>query len=173
MKIKTMLTAVLLMTCLAAGRAAETPQVGDKAPAFTTQDQDGKTVTLAAFAGKQTVLLYFYPKDMTPGCTKEACGFRDRVDDLKKDGVVVLGVSRDDAASHKKFIAAHGLTFPLLVDPDGKITEAYGAGMTGKSLSRRVSFLINKQGRVVHVTDSPSADKHLAEMKEAVAKLKG
>jgi len=173
MKIKTMLTAVLLMAGLAVTQAAQTPKVGDKAPAFTTQDQDGKTVTLADFAGQQTVLLYFYPKDMTPGCTKEACGFRDQFDSLKKDGVVVLGVSRDDAASHKKFIAAHGLNFSLLVDTDGKITEAYGAGMTGKNLSRRVSFLINKQGQVVHVTDSPSADKHLSEMKEAVAKLKG
>ena len=173
MKMKTMLTAVLLLTCLATSRAAETPKAGDKAPAFSSQDQDGKTVTLADFAGKQSVLLYFYPKDMTPGCTKQACGFRDQMDALKKDGVVVLGVSRDDAASHKKFIAAHGLTFALLVDTDGKITEAYGAEMTGKSLSRRVSFLINKQGKVVHVTDSPSADKHLAEMKEALAKLKG
>jgi len=174
MKITTMFTAAMLMTGLLAARAAETPKAGDSAPAFTAKDQDGKTVALVDFAGKQVVLLYFYPKDMTPGCTKEACGFRDRLDSLKKDGVVVLGVSRDDAESHKKFIAKESLNFQLLVDTDGKITEAYGAVMVGRNyMSRRVSFLIGKNGKIMHVTDSPSADKHLAEMKEAVDKIKG
>jgi len=174
MKITTTLMAVILMAGLLAAHAADTPKAGDTAPAFTAKDQDGKTVALADFAGKQAVLLYFYPKDMTPGCTKEACGFRDRLDSLKKDGVVVLGVSRDDAESHKKFIAKEGLNFSLLVDTDGKVTEAYGAGMSGRNyMSRRVSFLIGKNGKIVHVTDAPSADKHLAEMKEAVDKIKG
>ena len=94
------------------------------------------------------------------------------MEDLKKQGIVVLGVSRDDAASHKKFIAKENLNFTLLADTDGKVTEAYGAGMEGRNMSRRVSFLIDKDGRIVHVTDTPSADKHLADMKEAVAKLK-
>ena len=164
-------TSILCASVLLAGAA--TPKVGDKAPDFSAQDQDGKTVRLADFAGKNAVLLYFYPKDQTPGCTKEACGFRDRMDDLKKQGVVVLGVSRDDAASHKKFIAKENLNFSLLADTDGKVTEAYGAGMEGRNyMSRRVSFLIDKNGKIVHVTDTPSADKHLAEMKDAVAKLK-
>jgi len=173
MKLTQVLTIGILATALVAGRAADTPKVGDKAPAFSAQDQDGKTVKLSDFAGKQAVLLYFYPKDQTPGCTKEACGFRDSLADLKKKGVAVLGVSRDDAESHKKFIAKESLNFPLLVDTDGKITEAYGAGMEGKKMSRRVSFLIDKDGKIVHVTDAPSADKHLAEMKEAADKLKG
>jgi thioredoxin-dependent peroxiredoxin len=173
MTLKQLFTAITVGVSLLAARGADTPKVGDKAPTFTARDQDGKTVALSDFAGKQAVLLYFYPKDNTPGCTKEACGFRDRIDDLKKQGVAVLGVSRDDAESHKKFIAQHSLTFPLLVDTDGKITEAYGAGMAGRNMSRRVSFLIDKNGKIAHVTDAASADKHLAEMKDAVDKLKG
>src|ERR1044072_3615785 len=149
MKFSHMLTATLFAATLVAARAADTPKVGDKAPAFEAKDQDGKTVKLTDFAGKQTVLLYFSQKEDTPGSTKEACGFRDRLDDLKKQGVAVLGVSRDDAESHKKFIAQHSLTFPLLVDTDGKITEAYGAGMAGRNMSRRVSFLIDKNGKIV------------------------
>jgi peroxiredoxin Q/BCP len=172
MKLTSILTAGVLVAGLVGALAADTPKVGDKAPAFEAKDQDGKTVKLADFAGKQAVLVYFYPKDDTPGCTKEACGFRDRLDDLKKQGVAVLGVSRDDAESHKKFIAKHSLNFPLLVDTDGKITEAYGATMASRPLSRRVSFLIDKSGKIVHVTDAPAADKHLAEMKEAIDKLK-
>ena len=173
MKFTPILTAGILTAALIMARAADTPKVGDKAPAFDAKDQDGKTVKLADFAGKQAVLLYFYPKDDTPGCTKEACGFRDRLDDLKKQDVAVLGVSRDTAESHKKFIAKHSLNFPLLVDTDGKITEAYGAAMANRPLSRRVSFLIDKSGKIVHVTDVGSADTHLAEMKEAIGKLKG
>jgi peroxiredoxin Q/BCP len=171
MKLNFLLAAAVLAAALVVGHAAETPKAGDKAPAFEAKDQDGKTVKLTDYSGKQPVLLYFYPKDNTPGCTKQACGLRDRIDDLKKKGVAVLGVSRDDAASHKKFIADHSLTFPLLTDVDGKLTEAYGAAMAGRPMSRRVSFLIGKDGKIAHVTDSPSADKHLAEMKDAVDKL--
>lgn len=151
--------------------AAETPKVGDTAPLFRGLDQDGKIVQLRDFTGKQAVLLYFYPKDNTPGCTKQACGFRDRLDDLKKQGVAVVGVSRDDAASHKKFVADHGLNFPLIADTSGQITERFGAAMSERKMSRRISFLIDKNGKIVHVTDHPSADKHLDEIKAAVAKL--
>jgi peroxiredoxin Q/BCP len=171
MKLTRIFTAGILAAALLVARAADTPKVGDKAPAFEAKDQDGKTVKLSDFAGKQVVLLYFYPKDQTPGCTKEACGFRDRLDDLKKKNVAVLGVSRDDAESHKKFIAKENLNFPLLADTDGKLTEAYGAAMPNRPLSRRVSFLIDKSGKIVHVTDSPSADNHLSETKAAIDKL--
>jgi peroxiredoxin Q/BCP len=173
MMLKHVLTAGILCGAMLVARAADTPKVGDKAPAFTAQDQDGKTVKLSDFAGKKVVLLYFYPKDQTPGCTKEACGLRDRMDELKKQNVVVLGVSRDDAESHKKFIAKESLNFQLLADTDGKVTQAYGAAMEGRNMSRRVSFLIDKSGKIVHVTDAPAADKHLSEMKDEIAKLKG
>ncbi|HTD65288.1 MAG TPA: peroxiredoxin, partial [Candidatus Limnocylindria bacterium] len=143
MKFTPILTAAVLVATLVFARAAATPKVGDAAPAFEAKDQDGKTVKLSDYAGKQAVLLYFYPRDQTPGCTKEACGFRDRLDDLKKKGVAVLGVSRDDAESHKKFIAKENLNFPLLTDTEGKLTETYGAGMEGRMLARRISFLID------------------------------
>lgn len=168
-----LIISLVIAASLFTAAAAETPKAGDKAPDFSALDQDGKVVKLASFTGKQAVLLYFYPKDHTPGCIKEACGLRDRMGDLSRDGVAVLGVSRDDAASHKKFIAQHSLNFPLLVDADGMLTGAYGAEMKGRPLSRRISFLIDKSGRITHVTDDPSAEKHLGEMKDAVAKLKG
>jgi peroxiredoxin Q/BCP len=99
---------------------------GKKAPAFTLPDQDGKNVSLADFVGKN-VVVYFYPKDDTPGCTKEACGFRDDWKTLQKLGVVVLGVSADDAASHTKFRTKYKLPFTLLSDPSRKTMTAYGA----------------------------------------------
>jgi len=99
---------------------------GDPAPPFTLPDMSGKQVSLKDFAGKD-VVLYFYPKDDTPGCTKEACGFRDAWTDLQDLGVVVLGVSGDDAASHAKFAAKYRLPFTLLSDPDHRVMTAYGA----------------------------------------------
>ena len=99
---------------------------GKKAPAFTLTDASGKKVSLADFAGKH-VILYFYPKDDTPGCTKEACGFRDDWKDLQKFGAVVLGVSADDAASHERFAKKYKLPFTLLSDPDRKVMKQYGA----------------------------------------------
>jgi len=101
-------------------------KVGSKAPSFETVDQEGKHVSLKDFAGKN-VILYFYPKDDTPGCTKEACSFRDHFADFKKRGAVVLGVSPDDSASHKEFIQKFSLPFTLLVDEDHAIADAYGA----------------------------------------------
>jgi peroxiredoxin Q/BCP len=170
LKSTTIIASFLLATTFAF--AAETPKAGDKAPLVQGQDQDGKTIKLADYVGKQPVLLYFYPKDDTPGCTKEACGLRDRMGDLKKDNVQVIGVSFDSADSHKKFIAKHNLNFPLLADTDGKIADAYGVRRgEGKNMARRASFLIGKDGKIAHVTDTPSADTHLAEMKEAVEKL--
>jgi len=176
---KTLLCAMTLLPCLgltcgAAGAAGggKTPQVGDKAPLVEGADQDGKTWKLADHVGKHVVLLYFYPKDDTPGCTKEACGFRDRMGDLKKDNVEVVGVSFDSAASHQKFREKFSLNFPLLADTDGKIADAYGVRReAGKNISRRASFLIGLDGKIAHVTDVPPADAHLAEMKEAVARL--
>jgi peroxiredoxin Q/BCP len=149
------------------------PKVGDTAPLVEGKDQDGKPWKLSDDAGKQIVLLYFYPKDQTPGCTKEACGFRDNIDALKQDNVKVIGVSFDSGESHLKFITKYNLNFPLIADTDGKIADAYGVRMNGRSMARRVSFLIGLDGKIAHVTDSPNAETHLTEMKEAAAKLKG
>jgi peroxiredoxin Q/BCP len=156
----------------ATAAVAAMPKAGDKAPLFTGQDQDGKTVNLADFLGKKNVLLYFYPKDFTGGCTKEACGFRDRLGELQKDNVEVIGVSFDSAASHKQFIGKYNLNFPLLADSDGKIADAYGVRMEGKNMAKRVSFLIGTDGKIIHVTDSGNPDVHFSEMQAAIAGLK-
>jgi peroxiredoxin Q/BCP len=156
----------------AAATFAAMPKVGDAAPSFEGQDQDGKTVKPADLAGKKIVLLYFYPKDFTGGCTKEACGFRDRMGDLQKDNVEVIGVSFDSADSHKQFIAKYNLNFTLLADTDGKIADLYGARIEGKSMDKRVSFLIGLDGKIVHVTDAGNPDIHFNEMKDVIAGLK-
>jgi peroxiredoxin Q/BCP len=148
------------------------PAVGDTAPLVEGKDQDGKTWKLSDEIGKKVVLLYFYPKDDTKGCTKEACGLRDRMGDLKKDNVKVVGVSFDSTDSHQAFISKYTLNFPLLADTDGKISDVYGARIPGKKMDRRVSYLIGLDGKIVHITDSPSADVHLTEMQEAIGKLK-
>src|SRR5215510_3752646 len=129
--------AFLTLASLATGAGAETPKVGDKAPLIEGKDQDGKTWKLADVVGKKVVLLYFYPKDDTPGCTKEACGFRDRIADLKKENVEIVGVSFDSGESHKAFISKHSLNFTLLADTDGKIAAAYGAKMADRNMARR------------------------------------
>jgi peroxiredoxin Q/BCP len=152
--------------------AAEMPKVGDKAPLVEGKDQNGKSWKLADAIGKQIILLYFYPKDDTPGCTKEACGFRDRIADLKKENVEVVGVSFDSPESHQKFISKYSLNFPLLADTDGKIADAYGVRMPGKEMANRVSFLIGQDGKIVHVTNTMNAETHLEEMKKAVQDLK-
>lgn len=166
----------LVLASVLGATAAEstgTPKVGDKAPAVSGVDQDGKPWKLSEHVGKAVVLLYFYPKDDTPGCTKQACGLRDRMGDLKKDKVEVIGVSFDSAASHQKFREKYNLNFPLLADTDGKIADAFGVRREpGKNMARRASFLIGLDGKIAHVTDTPSADVHLKEMKEAVEKLK-
>lgn len=166
------LAAIASTTLTLHAAEATTLKTGDKAPIFEAKDQEGKVWKLADLLPKQAVLLYFYPKDETPGCTKEACGLRDQQDAMKKADVQVLGVSFDTAESHQKFITKHNLNFPLLVDTDGKIADAYGARIGGRNMARRVSFLIGKDGRIQQVTDTPSADTHLSEMQEAIAKLK-
>ena len=156
----------------AAATFAAMPNAGDAAPAFEGQNQDGKTVKLADLSGKKIVLLYFYPKDFTGGCTKEACGFRDRMGDLQKDNVEVIGASFDSAESHKQFIAKYNLNFTLLADTDGKIADLYGARMADKNMDNRVSFLIGLDGKIVHVTAAGNPDIHFNEMKDAIAGLK-
>ncbi|HXT10528.1 MAG TPA: peroxiredoxin [Candidatus Angelobacter sp.] len=159
-------------TSVLAAAAASMPKVGDKAPLVEGTDQNGNAWKLSDDVGKKVVLLYFYPKDDTPGCTKEACGFRDNIEALKGDNVEVIGVSFDNGQSHQKFISKYSLNFPLIADTDGKIADAYGVRMAGRSMDHRVSFLIGLDGKIVHVTNSPDAEKHIAEMRAAAAKLK-
>ena len=149
---------------------------GKKAPAFTLTADDGKKVKLADLQG-QPVVLYFYPKDDTPGCTKEACAFRDQAKPLKKLNAVVLGVSPDDVASHVKFRDKYKLNFPLLADPDHKIAEKYGAwrekNMYGKiSMGvQRSTFLIDASGKVAKVWKKVKVDGHDQQVLDALAEL--
>jgi peroxiredoxin Q/BCP len=169
MKLKLLLTSLFIS---ATSVFAAMPKAGDPAPLFTGQDQDGKEFKLADLVGKKIVLLYFYPKDFTGGCTKEACGFRDRTGELQTNNVEVIGVSHDSVESHKKFADEYKLNFTLVADPDGKIIAAYDAKMPIMNLSKRVSFLIGLDGKIIHVTDASNPDVHLAEMKAAIAGLK-
>ena len=151
---------------------AAMPKAGEPAPLFTGVDQDGREFKLADLLGKKVVLLYFYPKDNTSGCIKEACGLRDRMGDLQTNNVAVVGVSHDTVASHKKFAEEYKLNFTLVADPDGKIIAAYDVKMPVVSMSKRVSFLIGLDGNIVHVTDAMNPQTHFDEMKEAIAGLK-
>lgn len=129
---------------------------GLKAPDFTAKDQNGNNVSLSQFIGKK-VVLYFYPKDDTPGCTAEACDFRDNYQGLTAKGIIVLGVSIDDEKSHQKFVTKHSLPFTLLADTDQKIVEAYGVwgekNMYGKKYmgTHRTTFLIDETGIISHI----------------------
>lgn len=157
---------------------AEWVEEGSKAPSFTLTSDDGTKVKLADLNGS-IVVLYFYPKDDTPGCTKEACAFRDRQSELTKLGVKVFGVSPDDQESHAKFRDKFQLNFPLLVDKDHKVAEKYGAwrekNMYGKvSMGiQRSTFLIDADGKIAKVWKRVQVDGHDAKVLEAVVKLKG
>ena len=152
---------------------ADELKVGDKAPDFSPPDQDGKTVSLKSLKGKQ-VVLYFYPKDDTPGCTKEACGFRDSLKAIAKANTVVLGVSMDDAESHRKFIKKYSLPFPLLCDEDGAISKAYGVykekNMYGKTYwgIERSTFIIDETGKLKAIFRKVKVDGHVDEVQAAL-----
>lgn len=135
-------------------------QPGMPAPLFQARDQDGTLVRLADYLGKSNVVLYFYPKDDTPGCTREACSLRDGYQAIRKAGAVVLGVSADDTKSHAAFAGKYHLPFPLLADPDGKLIRAYGVKMPILPWASRVTFLIDKQGIVRHRVANVDTARH-------------
>lgn len=144
---------------------ADWVEEGQKAPAFTLTADDGRKVKLSDFKGKP-VVIYFYPKDDTPGCTKEACAFRDRHDEITALGAQILGISPDNTASHEKFRDKYQLNFPLLADPDHKVAEAYGAwrekNMYGKiSMGiQRSTFIIDPSGNVAKLWKRVKVDGH-------------
>ncbi|MBY0244286.1 MAG: thioredoxin-dependent thiol peroxidase [Sphingobacteriaceae bacterium] len=131
-------------------------KAGDKAPQFTVSNQHGESVSLNQFLGRK-VVLYFYPKDATPGCTTEACNFRDNYQSLIAQGIVVLGVSVDDEKSHQKFATKYELPFPLLADTDKKIVEDYGVWAEKNNYGKkymginRTTFIINEEGNIAHI----------------------
>jgi peroxiredoxin Q/BCP len=147
-------------------------KVGDKAPDFTLPSQMGDNVTLSEFLGKKNIVLYFYPKDETIGCTKEACAFRDNYEELTKLGAEVLGISGQSVESHKSFASHYGLPFILLADEGNKVRELYGVPSSMGILPGRVTYIIDKKGVVRHIFNSQTQTRrHVEEAKETLIEL--
>ena len=145
-------------------------RAGDRAPDFTLEDQDGRPVSLADFRGKRNVVVYFYPKDDTPGCTREACAFRDDYEAFQEAGAEVLGISSDTSESHRRFAAKHRLPFRLLADPGGKVRAAFGVPRTAGLLPGRVTYVIDREGVIRHAFNAQLAPTRHVE--EALAILR-
>jgi peroxiredoxin Q/BCP len=129
-------------------------EIGDKAPEFALKNQNGETVSLKDFFGKKTVVLYFYPKDMSPGCTKEACAFRDSYEAFKDAGAEVIGISSQSQESHSIFSLRYNLPFTLLVDEGSKVRRLYGVRSSLGMIPGRVTYVIDKEGVVRHIFSS-------------------
>jgi thioredoxin-dependent peroxiredoxin len=147
-------------------------QVGDRVPTFSLPTQSGNTVNFEDFIGKSTVVLYFYPKDDTPGCTAEACSFRDSYEVFKQAGAEVIGISSDSAESHQKFASKHSLPFVLISDKGGVVRKLFGVPSTMGILPGRVTYIIDKQGIVQHIfNDMLNAQKHITEALKVVKEI--
>jgi len=146
-------------------------KVGDSAPDFEGPTADGTRLSLKDFIGKKNVILYFYPKDDTPGCTKEACSFRDNLQPIRSMGAEIIGVSLDSPDSHKKFAKKYDLNFPLISDREKHIAIAYGVLKDSGTSTNRVTFLISKEGKVAHIFPKVDVTKHTEEVVEALKEL--
>ncbi len=147
-------------------------QAGDAAPEIAATAHTGQPVKFADFKGKP-IVVYFYPKDDTPGCTVEAQGFRDDYADIAKTGAVVLGVSTDDNESHRAFATKYELPFLLLPDTDQQITKAFGVPVSEKGYAKRVTFVIDRQGKIAKVFPEVKPDGHAKEVLDAISELRG
>ncbi len=153
-----------ITSCQEEEKAMGKVKVGDMAPDFELKDKDKNTVRLSDYRGEKNVVVYFYPKDETPGCTAQACSFRDSYEDFQQAGAEVIGISSDGSSSHEGFAANHRLPFVLLSDLTGSVRKAYGAYDMFGMIPGRVTFVINKEGRVIHKFDSQlSPTKHIEE----------
>lgn len=147
-------------------------KVGDKVPAFELKDQDGNTFNINSVLGKQPLVIYFYPKDETSVCTKEACSFRDSYTAFSQYGAKVIGISSDNVSSHKKFAEHHNLQFTLLADTSNKVRKLFGVPKTAAIIPGRVTYVVDKNGTVVHLFNSmKDGEKHVTESLEALKKM--
>jgi len=146
-------------------------KVGDTAPDFSLLDERGLPVSLKDYLGKKVVVLYFYPKDFTPGCTAEACSFRDDYKPIQDKGAVVIGVSLDTVESHLKFSEKYLLPFTILSDHKREVAKAYGVLGVGGFLAKRVTFIINKDGKITHVFTKVYVKQHSEEVLKALEEL--
>ena len=164
-----------MLSVMGLAQTAEKPAValeGAKAPAFEAMDQNGKLVRLADYLGKSNVVLYFYPKDDTPGCTAQACSLRDGFGAIQASGAVILGVSADTKESHKAFAQKFTLPFSLLADPESAVINAYGVKMPVVGMAKRVTFIIDKQGvirRILRQIETKRHDQQVMEILKTLA----
>jgi peroxiredoxin Q/BCP len=170
---KTTIATTIFLTAASFTMAQTTPQVGGVAPAVTLPSNDGRQVSLNDYKGKW-VVLYFYPKDFTSGCTLEAQNFQHDLAKYQNASAIILGVSVDNAESHKNFCAKEGLNFKLLADTDAKVSEAYGSvkDYDGKKMSARNTFIINPEGKIARVFTGVKPQTHSEEVLQALAELK-
>jgi thioredoxin-dependent peroxiredoxin len=170
---KTTILTTTFLTAASLAMAQTTPQVGAVAPAVTLPSNDGRQVSLNDYKGKW-VVLYFYPKDFTSGCTLEAQNFQRDLAKYQNASAIILGVSVDNAESHKNFCAKEGLNFKLLADTDAKVSEAYGSvkDYEGKKMSARNTFIISPEGKIAKIFTGVKPQTHSEEVLQALAELK-
>lgn len=166
--IATLSIAILFTAC---GGNAENLKVSDSAPDFTLQDADGNSYTLSSYKGVSPVVIYFYPKAGTPGCTKQACGIRDSWSKFSENGIVVLGISVDSKDDIKDFIQENNLNFPLLSDEKKEVSKAYGV-LNNLGLANRITFIVDKEGKIAEIIREVDVQKHADQVFEIAMKLK-
>lgn len=164
----TLSTTILFTAC---GGNAENLKVSDRAPDFTLQDSDGNSYTLSSYKGVSPVVIYFYPKAGTPGCTKQACGIRDNWSKFRENGIVVLGISVDSKDDIKEFIRENNLNFPLLSDENKEVSKAYGV-LNNLGLASRITFVLDKEGKIAEIIRDVDVQKHADQVFEIALKLK-
>jgi len=167
-KLFSIISAFLIAAC---GGTAQNIREGMTAPNFTLPDAYGKEFSLASFKGKSPVIVYFYPKASTPGCTKQACGVRDNISKFKVNGIEVFGVSVDSKEKLKEFIDSYGLNFPLLSDEKKEVSKAYGV-LNALGFDSRVTFIIDKNGNIAKIIRDVDVEKHAEQVYEFAVKLK-
>ncbi|MEP0860644.1 MAG: peroxiredoxin [Ignavibacterium sp.] len=171
---KTNLILVVLFSAIlftACGGNAENLKVSDSAPDFTLQDANGNSYTLSSYKGVSPVVIYFYPKAGTPGCTKQACGIRDSWSKFRENGIVVLGISVDSKDDIKDFIQENNLNFPLLSDEKKEVSKAYGV-LNNLGLANRITFIVDKEGKIAEIIREVDVQKHADQVFEIAMKLK-
>ncbi|BDQ01802.1 peroxiredoxin [Ignavibacterium sp.] len=171
---KTNLILVVLFSAIlftACGGNAENLKVSDSAPDFTLQDANGNSYTLSSYKGISPVVIYFYPKAGTPGCTKQACGIRDSWSKFSENGIVVLGISVDSKDDIKDFIQENNLNFPLLSDEKKEVSKAYGV-LNNLGLANRITFIVDKEGKIAEIIREVDVQKHANQVFEIAMKLK-
>lgn len=162
---------VLFIIIQSCGGNADNLSVGNSAPGFTLEDSEGNTYSLLNYKGKNPVIIYFYPKANTPGCTKQACGIRDSFSKFKENDLVIFGISVDSKASIKEFINDYNLNFPLLSDEEKEVSKAYGV-LNTIGLDSRITFIIDKQGKIANILKDVDVETHADEVFNLAVKLK-